>query len=927
MIHTPIIIDFQGLTNTPSDFSCQDGELATSLNLINAIGELQPIARPYPVETFTLPEGSKVVFAHKVRHDSHTHTHYIIQQGNNIYWQEKASAYNPTLIYTGSVNSVTAIGNVLCFVDECSTQYAYWKESEYIPFSLSDLNYNVTIYDTMGDIGIIGNDNGSIFNVSTNLSEEDWNNSFQKDTSSITYETPDPVLKGASIIFNSFDALINKRMSELGDEWFKYLQFGVVAIRLYDGTYINISNPFVLAPNAISNKFLYLKSKRTITSSGYLHKHGIKVEMSLKKGLEDIVQGATVFITQPESFIDTTKTPLRINNQYNPLYNDNMVEHTCSAAFYFKEAKDALDMIDSMSYYRSMDIDTDEFGKLVQLKTISQVEESLSLADMGRFTYGGTCAITYNSRLHIGNVSKSLFNAFDSITHDVMVLAKADPTFNTNFPGCYINTHVEAGELANSVLCDAVFEVSLGDTMKNKTLYYKGKMQYPLPPIVSFPDTSASKLVIYLNVAPINAYYKVEMNLHKSNTCGMSYYIHFGDRKIIDSTLIYANYGYDNFGLPQFIQYEKFRLRDEKGTVSWWQDGTNSIFTKITEEEYNAAIDKAEASSKATESSPALIKVSEAENPLVFPAKDSVQVGSAEIQAIAANTRPISEGQFGEAPLYAFTDEGVWMMMLGAEGTYQSRQPVNRNICTDPDGILQIDDAVVYPTEQGVMLQEGGKSTCITEQLDGNGESFNFTSLPHSASILQKAKMPADRVECVYFRTFLQKAKMIFNYYDRRIILFNPDYSYAYVYCLKSQKWGMMESDFTDRVNIYPESYAINKNNEIVNVYNPSRFEITPYVLCTRPLKLGTYSFKTFFQIRVEGFFLRWELGTCGIALYGSNDLNKWYLIDTSSLPQMQVQGSPYKYFRIVLIGNLSASESLSGFQADIQERWQNKLR
>ena len=84
-------------------------------------------------------------------------------------------------------------------------------------------------------------------------------------------------------------------------------------------------------------------------------------------------------------------------------------------------------------------------------------------------------------------------------------------------------------------------------------------------------------------------------------------------------------------------------------------------------------------------------RVSEAENPLVFPAKNSVQVGSAIIRALAANTRPISEGQFGEAPLYAFTDEGVWVLMLGEEGTYQTRQPASRDICSNPKGILQIE--------------------------------------------------------------------------------------------------------------------------------------------------------------------------------------------------------------------------------------------
>lgn len=910
MIHTPIDIDFQGLTNVPSDYACQDGELATCLNLIPEDGELHPIGGKKIVESFGLPAGAKIAFVHKVTHNGNLHTHYIIQNGNNIYWQEKgAPTYNPTLLYSGVPNSVTAIGSILCFVEDSSTKYAYWKEDRYTVFNLSDLNYTVTISNTTT----------TYFAFGTSLSEEDWNASFQKDE-----KTPSPLLKGASIIFNTLDALINKKMEELGDEYFKYLQFGVVALRLYDGTYINISNPFVLAPNAISNKFEYLKDEKYISSAGYLHKHTINVEMDIKEGLEDIVQGATVFLTQPESFINTNIAPIRIYSKYNPQYDDNLV--FCSGAFYFKEAKESMEQIDTLSYYRCTDIDIDEFGKNVKLRTIKQVEESLSLADMGRLSYGGTCAIAYNNRLHIANVRKSFFNAFDSTSHDVILLPSHSPV-DITFQGCYLNTLTAVNGMTTSCLCDAIFEVTLGDTMKNKTLRYKGKMQYPLQPIISFPDASASKLVVYLNVSPLSTYYKLEFNLHKSNTCGMSYYILFGDRQVMKDVETYTNYGYDNLGLPQFMQYEKFKLTDNNGTLSWVQDGTNEIFTKITADEYNAALAKVQNSTQSAESSPSLIKVSEAENPLVFPAKNSVQVGSSQVQALAANTRPITEGQFGEAPLYVFTDEGVWMLMLGGdmEGTYQARQPVNRYICTNPSGILQIDEAIVYPTEQGIMLQEGSKVTCITDILDDRGTPYDFLSLPHAAEILDTSYISHSYFGYVPFRTFLANVRMVYDYCDKRIIIFNPNYNYAYVYSLKSQKWGMMDSDLSDRVDIYPEAYAIDRNNAIVNLYNPS--PSATYVLCTRPINFGTHSFKTLFDIMARGYFPPRQKGKCGMALFGSNNLNKWLFIGSGIYPDLQLQGSPYKYFRIALIGTLSAGETLSGFSADIQERWQNSLR
>ena len=333
--------------------------------------------------------------------------------------------------------------------------------------------------------------------------------------------------------------------------------------------------------------------------------------------------------------------------------------------------------------------------------------------------------------------------------------------------------------------------------------------------------------------------------------------------------------------------------------------------------------------------SPSLVKVSEAENPLVFPAKNSVQVGSSVVNALAANTRPISEGQFGDAPLYAFTDEGVWVLMLGSEGTYQARQPAQRDICSNPKGILQIDDAVLFPTERGIMMQQGREAVCITDVLDDY--PFDFLQI-YSHSIKDKTypnrllalgNIPESDVQYVRFRTYLQSADMIYDYYDSRIIVFNPSYTYAYVYSLKSKLWGTMHNVFRKRVNIYPESYAINDNGRIVDVYVKEPTEDVRYFLCSRPLSLGQEDVhKTMLDCIARGNMFSIEKGKYGMVLFGSNDLNNWYFISSSVNKYLRgLVGSPFKYFRIVMIGSLSVNESISRLSTDFQSRWQNKLR
>ena len=141
--------------------------------------------------------------------------------------------------------------------------------------------------------------------------------------------------------------------------------------------------------------------------------------------------------------------------------------------------------------------------------------------------------------------------------------------------------------------------------------------------------------------------------------------------------------------------------------------------------------------------------------------------------------------------------------------------------------------------------------------------------------------------------------------------------------------WGTMKNVFNKRVNIYPESYATNKEGKILNVYVEEPYSNTPYFLCSRPLTISDKEvYKTIFTCIARGYFRKGTNGKCAIVLYGSNNLFDWYLIKTSINEYLRgIAGSPYKYFRVALIGNLATNESISGLSAEFQERLQNKLR
>ena len=906
---------FAGLTNSPSDYDCQDGELATCLNLINEDGALHPIHQPVVAEqNITLPNDScSIRYVHNVTHENKNHSHYIVNCTNSSpyswYWTEKGGDGTPHELNLGDfkVNSVTAIGNIICFVGDKNILYAFWNKDSYNIFNKNAFNYTFSVTNTAGvevdAIAQLGDDFQGCF----------WTTSFgSQDYDNLIFEGTKP--NGTKTIRNAIDSMINKAMSEHGNTYFKYIVFGVVALRLYDGTYSNISNLFVLCPkDNLNNSFYYNADKETIKdteyykfvrASGYIHRHRINVQIDLT-GIEDFVQGVDVFLTKGNDFLyldkwyDTTSTET-VNN---------LKKRKGTITFERLKKSSLYKEFDNLTFYHSIYITKEDLGKDIDLLNVQGSEESLSLADMGRTSIGSSCAIAYNNRLHLANIQNYINDIFSPNPIYKFELNSSDTSFQVEKVNTILGNYMdvpltEEGWYDYGKMNSDTAEVIA--IIDNK-YYYKATVQYPLNPIfvVPFQDAKNAKLYTKHKGKLMDEIGFRNINLHQSETFGMSYYIFNAEN-----------------GIFSFMQ--EFEL-SKKGNVLTRR--RSDTFTSTSSEFYDEASQKCDSDGAKIEQLASLIKVSESENPLVFPAKNSVQVGSSVISALAANTRPISEGQFGEAPLYAFTDEGVWVLMLGEEGTYVARQPANREICSNPNGILQIDDAVLYPTSRGIMMQQGRNSICITDQLDGY--PFNFMEMKYAKQIIATNETESGEISYIRFKEYLKSADMIYDYYNNRIIVFNPNQAYAYVYSLKSKMWGTMKNVFSKRVNIYPEAYATNKEGKILNVYVEEPSSNTPYFLCSRPLTISDKEvYKTIFTCIARGYFRKETNGKCAMVLYGSNNLFDWYLIKTSINEYLRgMAGSPYKYFRVALIGNLATNESISGLSAEFQERLQNKLR
>jgi len=343
--------------------------------------------------------------------------------------------------------------------------------------------------------------------------------------------------------------------------------------------------------------------------------------------------------------------------------------------------------------------------------------------------------------------------------------------------------------------------------------------------------------------------------------------------------------------------------------------------------------------------------LSEFENPFLFPAENIVTFKDKLIGA-AATSVPLAEGQFGEYPLYAFTEGGIRVLVTTAEGTIAAENAdpnLSRHVAL-PGTITGIEQAVVFTTKKGVMLLSGRQVTEISANMNGKPYTLDnetkqlltgsaWYDLLAAADLLESTATPP--VPVPTFMGFMENAKPAYDHNGARLLFFNKDKSYQYEYRLETQTWHKMLSNVTNGniLNSYPEC-LISYNrpatpNDIPTVldfstvlddasilYDQPTSGDTRYpiygIIATRPFDLGEPDVrKSISSIRIRGKYNRADVQ---YVLLGSFDDIHWQRLSS-------LHGGSYKLFRMVLLTKLNAMERITWIDVEYESRMTNKLR
>lgn len=937
-------VKYNGYSASPSDYESPDGDLADVINLIPEDGSLKVISQPKAIFSYLEHD---ILFAH----ETSEYTHYIGKSGNELYWLTEGEEQSAKLIYDfgeAEILQVTAVGNTLVVLTTEGIRYALWKNetSDYIylgvmpecPISFglqgelerySDLTYES------------GNKENGLFTITFHALSSNDAPFTEENQTKIT----DPVL-----------AKVNRFVQEVSTNKnrFIYPFFVRYAFRLYDDSLTRISAPVLMLPCTGPNPKVFTKGFN-IQESGYTSTRcdicTISAELdyqaliseeekSVLKAWGELIKSVDIFISAPiytydqsgkcERFViaDKEHSPGNFVGKFNPKRDvfPTGADGITLKLYYQSWGINDLAKIDTL--HLSNEHDTDypipSPGTIVELpkfdaqnsieKRISECSNffyltSIDIEDLSikervkvEFEDGILGSITnrevmpddyqthdtliakrsfgYNGRLNLAGVQRKLFEGFNLASMVSYVnghayfgnISYAGPSFAENGTfGKWLSsyTHLKTSQ-GNFLLRseDAFLSPEPQD------IYY-----------LYYPDTTADKMYIS---------HRVDVDED-------------GDGEIDDSTQADRYYNLEPHDFLNGSFYFSLKGIDNghqeslATTPNAFVDATNKIYT------------------------------SEINNPFYFPLLGINAVGSGEVLGISTAAKALSQGQFGQFPLYAFTTEGVWALEVASNGSYSARQPITRDVCINPDSITQIDSAVLFATDRGIMLLSGSETMCITDILDSK-EAFSLLDLPRGdeLSSLLLGKSNEGVFERVPFKKYLPKCGMLYDYKHQRIIVFNPDYEYAYVYSLESKQWGLIISGIAHAVPSYPNALAMSRLGSTPGtLWDFSEEENTPSERCllvTRPLKLGyADTLKTVDNIIQRGYFKKGHVQT---ALYGSRDLMNWHLVASSTDHYLRgFRGTPYKFFRMVILGDLEPKESLYGCSIQYEAKRTNQPR
>jgi hypothetical protein len=834
----------KGVTSTPIDMIADDNTLTEATNITYQDGAFKPIQEETTLFALQDAGDEDMLYVHKCANFTHYITFVHDRQGedqggqisHDLYYYVKENDsfvrhHIATIEYY--INSITSVGSILVISTNSGIKYIMFKNGEY------------TIYDNIPqpklDFFLGASDETIVKGSHYDILEV------------IDYRAR--IVNGKQQDYNALvTGLLAKARKEASQRKRFYAPFFVrYAVRLFDNSYIYISNPVLLFPAITRNCYAQMEDINDYHTKLHIATSALMFCADYDyTEWKDIVKGVDVFVTAPTEIynLSADHTPYNAGTiAFNMIrglngargdtciYRETSIPSSTNLSFYFAPLKAYEDsdiekqILSNTVFYKLCELPSkkvttlfygwDDMAEYINIHTLENITNQDVLKNDDYYSRAPLVAkniYTYNSRLNIAGTQRGFFEGFEQF----MPYTPTD--IIGGFFKFYVYIHTNNGDKIISHTCYAneIF-----------THYYY------------YPDPRAYRVLILKSDNKL----MMDAELKEHPSLNGAYYFK---------------------GLPT------------AAAIMPTATGTPPESTNNGE----------------TETLDSTVLQSEPNNPFVIKSTGDTSVGTGQIVGICSNTKAISQGQFGQFPVFVFTTDGIYTMSVNSDGTYSASHPFSREVCSNPKSITPIDDAIIFVSKKGLMMITDSVQ-CISEQLYNKKE----------------------------FQEFLQGCTVAYDYRDNLIHFINNDYSHRWVYNIKSHTFSIKDNDEhlpTGIVNDYPDTLITIDYNVCSFYYKPlEQDDANTYdcIISSRPCKFGELlvmksirRIKHIYNFNDNNTYIRLNISA-------SNDCKIWNVLNS-------ITGAGWKFFKFTInISNMKADDRYVGLEVITQPRRTNKIR
>jgi len=781
-------IQLRGISRTPSDRATADGGCAESMNVHLDQQETAPTLPPDDVSDAIYGEVESrypVFFIHKMT----AVTNYIATDGEDVIAYGELLEDGEQNLFSldegESVSTAVSNGNTLVVYTNMNHHYILYKDGGYEYLGAEIPSPAIEVITRRSDHATYR----SSVSVDSNLSSYDaWNDAKSED------DQYHPELLEA--IQNFWDKLQLAIGNRRADGIFCAPFFVIYALKMYDGSYVNASVPILCGAaeslwitadleevTGVSNAGFYLCG--TLTN---LFKVRARLKANnLAEWRNTIGKWATAgIITSIDFFASTPIYTPALYAAFDSMDSNNIVTFKGIDA---NDIKDAV--LDKTNFYKIKTFALDDDDAMLDLIDGSlRIEnsdeiglgEKLVTKDVLPYLYrtgnqyiASGEAINFNKRSLLAGIQEKLTSGLSFLNGQVSLREVDTYTgfkngyifrfrLNDNLgQSNYVVSRYGASDSDGIALFPAYLTGGVDDTVQQFGTSYPTDNYYITEAYswIAYPDSRCDLVEVWrvTSGGSILSYKSIPMQPHPSLQC---------------------SYAFFGFGV----------------TLS-------SIINGGAGTETESSIRASESRFKYLANK---LLLSEFENPYLFTA-GNILTFSDNIVGVGVTSAPLSEGQVGDFDLYVFTEGGIRILKTNSDGTFSGNNvsPTNLSRHVAIQGtITALEQAIVFITKKGVMLLSGGTVT----ELSGNMNGIPYLMEDEILTLLgssQWGELVPDTEETLM--DFMTNAKIAYDNNGARLIFFNPEKKYQYVYMLETQTWHKMFSGLLEPtiLNSYPD--------------------------------------------------------------------------------------------------------------------------